>query len=307
MTFREAKGHLLYAFSESLINDKDFALLYVLNTLKNRDFHCWEYDWFDLDAVSEDDVYAEFRYLKNDIKRLERALWLPNEIICSFYNDLRIDSVEALWILLKRLAYPNRYSDMISRFGRPVPQLSMVVNQMMDKIDSEFGHLLRDLNQPWLSADNLTMFADAIHTKGAALNNTLGFIDGTVHPISRPRIHQMIVYNDHKWQHALKYQSITTWNGMIANLYGPVEGKRHDATMSRMLSRKSFFGALTWKTVYIWRSSIPFKTIFTSTIQGELTLHNNKKAFNYSMVKVRLLVEWLLKMSSTTSNSVTWL
>ena len=112
MTFREVKGHLLYAFSESLINDKDFALLYVLNTLKNRDFHCWEYDWFDLGAVSEDDVYAEFRYLKNDIKRLERALWLPNEIICSFYSDLRIDSVEVLCILLKRLAYPNRYSDM---------------------------------------------------------------------------------------------------------------------------------------------------------------------------------------------------
>ena len=87
---------------------------------------------------------------------------------------------------------------MISRFGRPVPQLSVVVNQIMDKIYSEFGHLHRDLNQPWLSADNLIMFADAIHAKGAALNNTWGFINGTVRPISRPRIHQRIVYNGHK-------------------------------------------------------------------------------------------------------------
>ena len=159
---------------------------------------------------------------------------LPEEIVCNLYNNLRIDSLEALCILLKRLAYPNRYSDMIPRFGRAVPQLSMVVNQMMDYIDSELGHLLSDLNQPWLSSDNLLMFCDAIHTKGAALNNTWGFIDGTVRPISRPRIHQRIVYNGHKRQHALKYQSITTPNGMIANLYGPVEGKRHDATMLRM-------------------------------------------------------------------------
>ena len=115
--------------------------------------------------ISEDDAYAEFRFLKNDIKRLGRALRLPNEIICSFCNDLRIGSVEALSILLKRLAYPNRYSDMISRFQEPVPHLSMVVNQMMDKIDSEYGHLLRDLNQPWLSADNLVMFAEAIYAK----------------------------------------------------------------------------------------------------------------------------------------------
>ena len=78
------------------------------------------------------------------------------------------------------------------------------------------------------------MFADTIHTKEAALNNAWGFIDGTVRPISRPRIHQRIVYNGHKRQHALKYQSTTTPNGMIANLYGPIEGKPHDATMMRM-------------------------------------------------------------------------
>ena len=56
---------------------------------------------------------------------------------------------------------------MISRFGRPVPHLRMIVNQMMDKIDSEFGHLRRGLNQPWLSADSLIMFDDVIDAKGA--------------------------------------------------------------------------------------------------------------------------------------------
>ena len=134
-------------------------------------------------ANSEHDAYAEFRFLKNDIKSFGGALRLPNKKICS-YNNLIIDSVEALCISLKRLAYPKRHSDTISWFRRPAPQLSMVVDQTVDKIHSEFGHLLRDLNQWWLCAGNLIMFPEAIHAKGAALNNTWGFSDDTVHPIS---------------------------------------------------------------------------------------------------------------------------
>lgn len=40
--------------------------------------------------------------------------------------------------------------------------------------------------------------------------------------------------NGHKRVHALKFQSVIAPNGMIANLYGPVEGQRHDAGMLRM-------------------------------------------------------------------------
>lgn len=54
MTFRGAREHLLYAFSENLINDEGFIFLYDLNTSKDGDFHYWEYDLFDLDAISED-------------------------------------------------------------------------------------------------------------------------------------------------------------------------------------------------------------------------------------------------------------
>ena len=35
--------------------------------------------------------------------------------------------LEGLCILLRRLAYPCRYSDLLQRFGRPVPELSMKV------------------------------------------------------------------------------------------------------------------------------------------------------------------------------------
>ena len=95
----------------------------------------------------------------------------------------------------------------------------------------KYGHLLTILNQPWLSVDNLKLFAYAIHAKGAALDNCWGFVDGTVRPICHPKRNQRVVYNGHKRVHALKFQSVVAANGLIANLYGPVEGRKHDAAM----------------------------------------------------------------------------
>ena len=51
--------------------------------------------------------------------------------------------------------------------------------------------------------------------------------------IARPETNQRTVYNGHKNVHALKFQAIALPNGLIGNLYGPVEGCRHDAAMLR--------------------------------------------------------------------------
>ena len=40
-----------------------------------------------------------------------------------------------------------------------------------------------------------------------------------------------MIYNGHKRVHAIKFQAIVTPNGLIANLFGPVEGRRHDSGM----------------------------------------------------------------------------
>ena len=64
--------------------------------------------------------------MKRDIPRLRDALDLPNEITCHLYNDLVVNSTEVLCIVLSRLAYACRYVDMVSLFGRSVPQLKFV-------------------------------------------------------------------------------------------------------------------------------------------------------------------------------------
>ena len=40
-----------------------------------------------------------------------------------------------------------------------------------------------------------------------------------------------MTYNGHKRKHGLKHQPITTPNGIIANLFGPVEGWHHYSSM----------------------------------------------------------------------------
>jgi len=90
---------------------------------------------------------------------------------------------------------------------------------------------LTSLDQPWLSPQNLRLYADAIHTRGAPLGCVWGFIDGTLKACCRPNQNQRTVFNGHKRYHGLKYQSVSTPCGVIANLFGPIEGKRHDSAM----------------------------------------------------------------------------
>ena len=91
--------------------------------------------------------------------------------------------------------------------------------------------MLTNLNQPWLSPAYLQMFANTIHKKGAAPDNCLGSMDGTVGPIYCLDKNQCVFYNGHKRVHSLKFRSVVAANGLIANLFGPVEGKRHNTAM----------------------------------------------------------------------------
>ena len=59
---------------------------------------------------------------------------------------------------------------------------------------------LHQLNQEWLSPHNLQLFANTVSEK-------------------------------YKKVCAIKFQSVATPNGMIANPFGPVESRRHDSGM----------------------------------------------------------------------------
>ena len=227
-SLRDTRDALLFAFDENIIDDIEFKILYDINNSRN-DYPYWNYDPFNLDNFTDAETWSEFRFYKNDIYRLKEALEIPD--IIKTYNRLSVPGIEATCIFLKRFAYPCRYYDFISGFGRPVPDYSIITNDIMNRVFNRFSYLLNDFNIPSLAPNKLEEYCLAIKNKGAALNNCFGFIDGTVRRISRPKTNQRAVYNGHKKCHALKFQSVVTPNGLIANMFGPVEGRRHDCSM----------------------------------------------------------------------------
>ena len=112
-------------------------LLNNLSTSDNLQIPYWTYDEFQLDSLSDDECRREFRFARNDIYRLCDALGLPDEI--TFYNNIKGDFNETLYMLLKRFAYPFRYVDLVPRFARTVPQLFIIANHMTDCIFGEWG------------------------------------------------------------------------------------------------------------------------------------------------------------------------
>ena len=103
-------------------------------------FSYWEYGSFQLDDFERSECKAEFRVEKDDIPRMAAALQVPNIFRCS--QGTICPGEEGLCLLLRRLCYPCRYRDLIHRFGRPVPELFMITNTVLDWMYDNHAHRL---------------------------------------------------------------------------------------------------------------------------------------------------------------------
>ena len=220
MSLRQTRDQLLLALDDGAVTEEEFLLLYDVNSSENLHLPC-DHPPFSLDDMEDDQCITEFRVRKADLPLLAQALRIPDQFRCPQRSV--VGGMEGLCMLLKRLAYPCRYSDMMHRFGgRQVPVLSMAVNTVLDYIYDEHHRKITEWNPAILSPTSLQAYADHIHQAGAPLENCFGFIDGTVRAIARPGQYQQVLYNGHKRVHSLKFQSAVIPNGLIANLYGPV-------------------------------------------------------------------------------------
>ena len=295
-SFRDARNALLTAYGSNAITDEEFVLLYDINCSKNPDFPYWKHEIFELDNMTDAECLSEFRFYRNDIYRLFDALAIPEEF--TSYNRSVFNGIESFCVFLKRFAYPSRYSDLIPKFGRPVPELCMMSNTIMDGVYANYGHLLQSFQQAWLAPDKLESYANAIHNKGAPLDNCWGFIDGTVRPVCRPGEDQRVLYNGHKKVHSIKFQSVVAPNGLIANLFGPVEGRKHD---SSMLALSNLYHALVQYSIrpnggvlcIYGDPAYPLRVQLQSPYSRNAALTPMQEDYNKSMSKVRSSVEWV--------------
>ena len=195
--------------------------------------------------MDEAQCNIEFRFFRSHIYDLKNVLNIPEKIVSC--QRTVSSGVDALCILLKRLAFPCRYTDMVPAFGRNETGLCLIYNHMLDYIYTQHHHRLQSWNQHCLQPAILQEYANVIHEKGASLENCFGFIDSTVVEICRPKpIYQRIVYSGHKRVHSMKFQSLALPNGLIGNLSEPYEGRRHDSTMLHESSLLNDLRCFAW-------------------------------------------------------------
>ena len=161
-SFRQTREIVVACFMENVISDEEFVCLYDLNRSKNLELPYDEYRRIDLDEMDDAECLAEFRVKKRDLETLSDDLQIP----CSFTCDQGSvsDGMEGLCMLLRRLAYPCRYSDIIPRFGRPIPVLSMITNKQSSWFCLRYTRPQDyTMESPASRSYLLQTYADAVH------------------------------------------------------------------------------------------------------------------------------------------------
>ena len=123
MHFKDLRELIAAAYALGDIDDVDFAILSELCASKNLDLPYQSYGQFNLDKLEENECIAEFRFRKTDIPDFAAALNIPDVFYCP--QGTICHGLDGLCLMLRLLSYPCRLSDLVSRFGRPVPELSM--------------------------------------------------------------------------------------------------------------------------------------------------------------------------------------
>lgn len=128
-------------------------------------------EYFRIGSMIKDEAECkvELRFDKSDLAVLLHALRFPDRFVCS--QRTVCSGMEGLCILLKRLAFPCRYTDMVMRFGRNPTELCLIFNHVLDFVYQTHQHRLKSWNQPFLNTPALEQYAQSIHARGAPLLN----------------------------------------------------------------------------------------------------------------------------------------
>ena len=120
--------HILYAlYFKKHISRKQFIIL--RRRIRYRkvlalEEDAWREESFDLDIYSDKECRAYFRFKREDLFHLLDTLRIPN-VVRTFSQDSASD-LEALCIVLRRLAYPNRWLELRKMFGRSQGSLTRI-------------------------------------------------------------------------------------------------------------------------------------------------------------------------------------
>lgn len=221
----------------------------------------------------------------------------------------KVTTEHAVLVVLARMTSGMDLTGLGRLFCRDSRSISAVFIWGCDWLLSKFEWLLTNIGQWRPRMPHYNAAVNGLFERkcpGVVLPSRIwGFIDCVVFKIARPSAKafpgmnmQRRYYSGHGRKHCIKLQAISLPDGLIAHVWGPIEGRRHDETLrfwsSVLVDIDACFGVgdtiyqLLADTAY---TGGPYITKgFKAT--GQRPLSSGEKKYNRSLSKARIAVEW---------------
>jgi hypothetical protein len=232
-----------------------------------------------------------------DIDRTRRALGIPELVITR--NRDKCPGFIAFCMVLYKLSAPRRLCDLRDKFGGTKQRCGRIVNHVICFLFLRFRSKMAGLDLQRMNDAYMQELCSVHFQKNQVMENIWGFIDGTVRPCCRPVRFQEALYNGHKKTHAIKFQSVVAWDGIICHLNGPWVGCRHDSgvyaesglqQLLESTGHVAFHAAVTPMALYADQGYALNPRLFCPYPDGRVDARH--MAFNKTMSQSRITVEW---------------
>lgn len=115
-------------------------------------------------------------------------------------NGSKCDAIKATCFFLRRLAFPCRWRDLELKFRMRRQVMGEICWEIVASLHDTQGHLVTSCRTD-IFQDPAALYANAFKERGGALDNCVGFIDGTKIQMCRhggPDANQRANYSGHK-------------------------------------------------------------------------------------------------------------
>ncbi|PXF46694.1 hypothetical protein BWQ96_03520 [Gracilariopsis chorda] len=252
---------------------------------------------FSLERLDDSESLKCFCFTKSDIYRITRLMEWPCSRNVTARRRYRTHAVLSFCVLCRRLGTVCRWWDLEAESGCTTSVLKEFY-EALDEFYSKFSTLVSVYRQSFLSSKAAT-YAAEVSNAGAPLDKCVGFMDGTNLYISRPKgSAQHATYIGHKRRNCLKFQALSTPDGLIFHIFGPVEGRRHDMMVyrhSNIDEELSTTLCIYGTQYYIYGDPAYVIRPYLIIGYGGAFLTEKQKQFNKEMSACRTAVQWALK------------
>jgi hypothetical protein len=153
---------------------------------------------FNFNSYSDQSCLRDFRFCRKDVPRLVDVIgWVSGR---TRRNRYKCEPLVAICILLRRLAYPCRWSDLEVVFGKHASALSEIYWEVAENLVERRGKLITKFRRELLRSRS-ELYSNAIENCGAPLDSCVGLIDCTKIAVARPggrTSNQRAIYSGHK-------------------------------------------------------------------------------------------------------------